>query len=316
MNPNIEPVIKWSGSKRLVAAQLARLFNKTDHFIDPFVGGGAILPYAKATRVIAGDIVPELISLWKCIQTDPQKVAEQYRLRWTRLQKEGHTAYYAIRDDFNNTRNPYDFLFLSRTCVNGLIRFNADGNFNNSLHHTRPGIAPERLSKILIEWSKYLSTVEFYHQDYRETLSVAGKGDMIFLDPPYAGTRGRYRAADFVTKEFYDCLEMLNKKGTHWVLTFDGVAGDRTYETGLNPTLYKHHLGIRTGNSTFNKVIDKRINAVIESVFLNFDPLPEALRHFTQFGEEPCMPLLLYSTTRRPLPVLPSSLPPAMVNLE
>lgn len=287
MKQGVDPVIKWSGSKRLVAPQLARLFKRAKLFVDPFVGGGAVLPYATANRIIVGDIVAELVSLWKCIQSDPNRVADEYTRRWTRLQKEGHTAYYAIRDDFNETRNPYDFLFLSRTCVNGLIRFNAEGNFNNSLHHTRPGIAPERLRKVILEWHKYLADVEFHHQDYRETLSAVSKGDMVFLDPPYAGTKGRYRAGDFSTKEFFELLESLNRKGVHWVLTFDGMAGDRKYETGLNSALYKHHLGISTGNSTFNKVIDKEMKAVVESVFLNFDPSLEALRHFIHFGGEP-----------------------------
>src|ERR1043165_197304 len=142
-NP-FEPVIKWSGSKRSVAAQLRHLLPRAYRYFEPFVGGGAMLPFRPSKDAVAGDVIDELISLWICVRDKPDKTAAEYEKRWQRLQNCGHTAYYAIRDDFNRTRNPHDFLFLTRTCVNGLIRFNGDGDFNNSLHHTRPGIAPQR----------------------------------------------------------------------------------------------------------------------------------------------------------------------------
>ncbi len=83
-----------------------------------------MLPFRPSKIAIAGDIIAELIHLWKAIRDEPELTAKEYELRWKRLQNEGHTAYYDIRASFNATRNPHDLLFLSRTCVNGLIRFN------------------------------------------------------------------------------------------------------------------------------------------------------------------------------------------------
>jgi DNA adenine methylase len=285
-NNPFEPVIKWSGSKRSVAASLRRLFPKATRYFEPFVGGGAMLPFRPCRDAVAGDVIPELIDLWACIRDEPEKTATEYTKRWQKLQDQGHTAYYAVRDSFNRTRNPNDFLFLTRTCVNGLIRFNGDGDFNNSLHHTRPGIAPQRLQEILRKWSIALQGVTFAKTDYRETLSTVAVGDLVFLDPPYAGTRGRYLQEEFNVAEFYAELERLNEIGAKWVLTFDGYAGERTYDEALPKYLFEKRLALPTGNSPFTKLMRTGVDAVVESVYLNFEPPAQILRSFSDDRNE------------------------------
>ncbi|HEY88739.1 MAG TPA: Dam family site-specific DNA-(adenine-N6)-methyltransferase [Thermoflexia bacterium] len=267
----LQPVIKWSGSKRKIAPQIARLFPAARNYFEPFVGGGAMLPFKPCQKAIAGDIIPELIELWKTIQHKPDLTAKAYKSRWLRLQNEGHTAYYDIRSSFNTTRNPHDLLFLSRTCVNGLIRFNQAGNFNNSLHHTRPGIAPTRLRKIIQQWSLAIQNIEFVTADYRDTLQLVTGGDLVFLDPPYQGTKGRYLPLNFSIEEFYSELERLNSIGAKWILTFDGQAGKRAYVKDVPPDIYREHFALFTGNSPFTKLMGLSVDAVVESVYLNFE---------------------------------------------
>lgn len=283
---NLEPVIKWSGSKGKIAPILSYLLPDTDRYFEPFVGSGAMLPFRPSSVGIAGDVIPELIQLWIVIRDRPELTAKEYELRWKRLQNEGHTAYYEIRDSFNTTRNPHDFLFLSRTCVNGLIRFNKNGDFNNSLHHTRPGISPERLSKLICQWSYYIQNITFVVGDYRQTLENAQAGDLAFLDPPYNGTKGRYIPTDFDFEEFYIELGRLNRMEVKWVLTFDGIAGERTYEVTIPPHLYNVQLGLPTGNSPFTKLMKTSLDSVVESVYLNFEPPPEALSQVINFGQK------------------------------
>lgn len=273
----IPPAIKWTGSKRLVANMISQLMPKTQRLFDPFVGGGAILPVAKSDYIVAGDIIPELINLWKMIQVDPIRVLDGYELRWNRLQQEGHTAYYDIRDQFNRTRNPIDFLFLTRTCVNGLIRFNQNGDFNNSLHHTRPGIAPYRLRPILMQWSQWIRHTKFSVKDYRETLADVRKGDLIFLDPPYMGTKGRYIPDEFDYDTFYLELDRLNVIGAQWILTLDGEAGEREYQKTIPSDLYRYSTDITTGKSPFPKVMYKALDNVKESIYFNFQITSELL---------------------------------------
>lgn len=74
-------------------------------------------------EAVVGDSCKPLIDLWEAVKTCPDRVASEYRSMWEALQKD--TAfYYTVRDRFNAYQEPWDFLFITRTCMNGLIRFN------------------------------------------------------------------------------------------------------------------------------------------------------------------------------------------------
>lgn len=265
-----QPVIKWSGSKRSQASKLLSYFPKEIKcYYEPFVGGGAMLYAASPADAVCGDICEPLISLWNRVKMSPDTLAEEYRVRWERLQCEGYLVYYEIRDSFNTSHAPEDLLFLSRTCVNGLIRFNANGEFNNSLHHTRKGIEPDRLRKIILDWSQKIQNTEFYAQDYIKTTECASAGDFVYLDPPYFHTKGRYYGTiDF--EQFLSFLEDLNSRGIKYALSYDGKRGNDDYTVALPKELYKRHEFIASGNSSFKKVIDKENMQVFESLYLNW----------------------------------------------
>lgn len=266
----MKPVIKWSGSKRSQAETIKSFFPDTfDTYYEPFVGGGSMLYAIGPQRGVCGDICQPLIALWSEIRDHPQALAEAYSARWKRLQEEGYAVYYEIRDRFNAQKSPYDLLFLSRTCVNGLIRFNDKGEFNNSLHYSRPGIRPESLRKIILDWSERIQNVAFMADDYMATTARAKTGDIVYLDPPYFHTKGRYLGAiDY--ERFLEYLENLNMRGIKYLLSFDGMRGDNDYTVELPKELYKRHELISSGNSTFRKVIDKKTEPVLESLYLNF----------------------------------------------
>lgn len=268
----LQPVIKWSGSKRSVAPLLAALFPEAKRYFEPFVGGGAMLPFRKSAVAFASDAIAELIALWIEIRDRPQQVAHGYQERWSRRQRDGYKVYYTVRDRFNQTRDVNDFLFLSRTCVNGLIRFNLHGDFNNSLHHTRPGIAPERLACIIKDWSRAIQRMSFDVSDYKAVLRRVRKDDFVFLDPPYESTRGRYQAGGFSADEFYSELERLNNVGAKWMLTYDGEAGGRRYSVNLPSSLFTVKLGVSTGQSPFTRLMNTTLDKVTESVYLNYEP--------------------------------------------
>lgn len=265
-----KPVIKWSGSKRSQSAKIKEyLPEKFNTYYEPFIGGGSMLYAINPPVAVCGDICVPLIDLWNKIKDNPTELSEAYRLRWTRLQTEGYQAYYSIRDDFNKNHLPEDLLFLSRTCVNGLIRFNTNGDFNNSLHHTRPGIAPNSLEKIILDWSKRIQGTEFIATNYTITTETAKAGDLIYLDPPYFHTKGRYYGTiDFDT--FLAYLEHLNNKGIKYMLSFDGIRGEDNFTVELPKELYKRHKFIPSGNSSFKKVMDKENVQVLESLYLNW----------------------------------------------
>ena len=276
MSAALQPLIKWSGSKRRVARALHALWPEvcsSARYFEPFVGSGAMLPGRPVKAAVAGDVIGPLIALWRCLQSNPDEVVAHYRALWSERQRRGHEVFYEARERFNQSGSPLDFLVLSRMCVNGLIRFNSKGHFNNSLHHTRPGIHPDRLASIVHAWRLCLATVSFQVADYEETLVGVGAGDLVFLDPPYAGTRGRYKPEPFDLERFQGVLERLNQRGAHWMLTFDGEAGARVYGDGVIASeLYRHRSTLETGHSPFTRLMKRSVDSVNEALYLNFDP--------------------------------------------
>lgn len=262
------PVIKWSGSKRSQAQQIASYLPEFDTYFEPFVGGGSVLYAVAPEKAICGDICTPLIELWQIIKNNPALLCEQYRKFWNELQAD-YMTYYRYRAHFNETKSPIDLLCLSRTCVNGLIRFNSDGKFNNSLHYTRKGISPDKLDTIIYDWSQKIQNATFVNTDYRESTASAKAGDFIYLDPPYFNTKGRYYGK-INFEEFYIYLENLNQKGVKFALSFDGACGDKVYDTSLPKELYKRKVSLSSGKSTFKKVIDNISEEVFESLYLNW----------------------------------------------
>ena len=265
-----KPIIKWSGSKRSQAAQIIAQFPSFQTYFEPFVGGGSMLYAASPAVGIAGDICEPLIQLWNIIKNDPQRLLNSYEINWSSLQEKGYLYYYTVRDRFNQEPNGLDLFFLSRTCVNGLIRFNKAGLFNNSLHHTRKGIQPESLRSIISDWAIRLKNTQFIHADYRESTRAATENDFIYLDPPYFHTKGRYYGT-INFDEFLQYLQNLNQRGVKFALSFDGTRGMKEYSTAIPSSLYRRKILLFSGNSTFRKVMDNSIEGVHEALYLNYD---------------------------------------------
>jgi DNA adenine methylase len=268
---NFQPVIKWTGSKRTISDKIVSTFPaEYDTYYEPFIGSGSILYQLKPSEAICGDICEPLTGIWELIRDNPDELISYYRKEWERLQNEGQEVYYEIRDKFNETRKPQHLLFLSRTCVNGLIRFNSDGEFNNSFHLSRPGINPKRLGPIITEWSRNIQSVEFYPTDYEETTESASAGDFVYLDPPYFNTTSRYYGSiDY--DRFLEYLKELNDRGVNYALSYDGESGDTDYTVDLPEWAFEQHLMLTSGNSSFKKVMGQEVAEVKESLYLNYE---------------------------------------------
>ena len=206
-----------------------------------------------------------LINLWNEIKNNPDEVAKQYELMWNELNidedKERKKQYfYMVRDRYNKEHSPYDFMFIMRTTTNGMPRYNKNGEFNNSFHVTRNGIKPSSLYKIIKEWSTVLNkyNVEFVHQEYSKIQTK--ENDFIYLDPPYANTKGMYYGAI----NYEELWNWMSKQSCDYMLSFDGksTTEDMTYE--VPDYLYSKHEYLYSGNSSFRRVIGKSNKEYIE----------------------------------------------------
>lgn len=264
----VPSLIKWTGSKRQQAQIIASHMPPYRRYFEPFLGGGALLYLAATPGSVGGDVHEPLIKLWRLVQTDPNYVIANYRHQWNKLQDKGPDFFYLVRKRFNRTNDPRDLNFLLRTCVNGIVRFNNDGKFNNSFHLSRPGMRPHLFAEIVKKWHYIVQEVRFVCQDYAHTVDEATSQDFVYFDPPYAANRQRY-TKDLDLTRFLNVLEALNRRRVKWALSFDGRRGKIDLRQPLPRELYKRRLLIPSGNSPVHKVLNGPLEQVHESLYLN-----------------------------------------------
>ncbi|MDP4658665.1 MAG: DNA adenine methylase [Opitutales bacterium] len=261
--------IKWSGGKRSSAKQITGLLPASERYFEPFFGGGSVLFCRDDKFSFASDVYGPLIDFWVKVRRSPEELLAHYEEQWNCLQKDLPGHYYRVRERFNANPTGEDLCFLSRTCVNGIIRFNSDGQFNNSFHLSRRGMTPAKLRQAIMLWSERLKKVEISKRDYRETLGDIKKGDLVYLDPPYGGSSNRY-ISDINIAELVDYLEKLNSKGARWALSFDGSRGGAVYSYQIPRELYKNEFGVSSGISAVTNVLSGEKHHVVEKLYTNF----------------------------------------------
>lgn len=271
-----EPVIKWSGSKRSQAEKILTFFPKEiDTYYEPFCGGASVLRRLldsdiKVNHYVCSDLNSGLIDLWNEIINNPLEVYFYYKRLWNELNidddKQRKKEYFAsVRERYNKEHNPLDFMFIMRTTTNGMPRYNRDGEFNNSFHVTRNGIIPETFEKIIFEWSHLLkkNNVEFISCSYKDIKPT--DNDFLYLDPPYANTKGMYYGTiDY--EKFWNYLRSLPCK---YVLSFDGKSGDIDNTWNVPEDVYTRHEYLLSGNSSFKRTIGKSNDSIVyESLYV------------------------------------------------
>jgi DNA adenine methylase len=265
-------LIKWSGGKRSTASEIVSFApHKFDRYFEPFLGGGSVLYYfSRYKDCYASDVYAPLINFWKSVKDAPDQVVKHYKTNWEKLQNSLPDHYYIVRERFNKKPNGFDLAFLSRTCVNGIIRFNSEGQFNNSFHLSRKGMNPIMFEKIIIEWNNRIRNTAFHCLSYQEILDHVSKGDFVYLDPPYLGSQNRY-IESLNEDQLLFFLEALNNKNVLWALSFDGSRGDISYHQESIPSyLYKKKISLDSGYSAVSKVLNDQKEKVIESLYLNY----------------------------------------------
>jgi len=271
-----KPVIKWSGSKRSQSENIINFFPKEiKTYYEPFCGGASILRQLLTSDIevdnyICSDYNKGLIELWNEIIINPSDVFGNYELMWNEMNCNEdrdfkRQYFYKVRKRYNEFKNPHDFMFIMRTTTNGMPRYNKKGEFNNSFHITRNGIIPKNFKPIIFEWSELLNknNVKFIHQSYENITTV--EGDFLYLDPPYAGTKGMYYGAIDYTKLW----NWIKKQYGDYLLSFDGKVNEENFTFNVPKDIYSKHLYLLNGNSSFRRTIGKSNNSIVkESLYI------------------------------------------------
>ena len=236
-----KPFVKWAGGKGSLIKQLTEClpqdFDKQQNvtYIEPFVGGGAMLfymltHYSNIKRAIINDVNEDLINCYLLIKEDPTRLIvllhsikdEYYNLDTIEKKMQ---YYYRIRERYNNdelaiVERAACFIFLNKTCFNGLYRVNTSGKFNVPFgKYERPNICDEEL---IMTDHKVLQKVDIHSGRYNNITKHLDKGyNFIYIDPPYRPLSGSACFIEYTHNIFDDTeqeklkayCDMLTQKG-------------------------------------------------------------------------------------------------------
>ncbi len=176
------PFLKWAGGKRwLVSEGTLPVPGNYRRYIEPFLGGGAVFFHLKPARALLSDSNKDLILLYQVMKNQPLALKKAMQRHQKNHSKE---YYYKIRD--GKYHNPLSkaarFLYLNRTCFNGLYRVNLRGEFNVPVG-TKDTVLFE--GEDFGEIARLLKNADIFHSDFEGIIDQSGKGDFVFVDPPY-----------------------------------------------------------------------------------------------------------------------------------
>lgn len=219
----VKPLIKYIGNKHRVASHIVSSFPKSyNTYFEPFAGSLAVLGHLRPKRSVASDVLKPLIEMWQLVKTRPNELAESYSESWHKYRKNKLETYEAVKARFNKSPNPHDFLFISRTCYGGVLRFRRDGYLSTPIG-PHDAISPDEFKGRLFAWNKIVQNTEFILSDFEEVIKLAGQDDIVYCDPPYVDTQKIiYGAQDFSLKRLYEALWAAKKRGCFCALSIDG----------------------------------------------------------------------------------------------
>ena len=247
-----KPFIKWVGGKSQLIDQLdmqlpadfGNWANVT--YIEPFVGGGAMLfymlqRYPNIEHAVINDINPDLVTCYRTVRDNPKQLIESLaniEMAYLALETEERRKdfFMAVRERYNEKNldpieNTTKFFFLNRTCFNGLYRVNKKGLFNVPFgKYSNPTICdPETILKD----SELLQRVEILNGDFEATFEHAQGNSLFYFDPPYRPLSDTSSFNDYAKESFNDDAQIrlkvycdrINEAGFHFMLSNSDCKG-------------------------------------------------------------------------------------------
>lgn len=273
-----QPFLRWAGGKRRLVALIANSFpTKIDyssaHYYEPFLGGGALAFYIghkespfyiPGSRIHLSDTNPDLISAYQVLRDDPLTLMKHLAKLGKQTDREAFEKARASRPT-SKIEIAARFIYLNKTCFNGLWRVNSKGEFNVPWGKLQnPRIFDESIFKAN---SIRLRGAKIAKRDFLSQLKLAQKGDLVYLDPPYiplssSSSFSKYSKLDFNIsnhEQLANCIESLTKRGVFVVLSNSDTSETRRI-FGEFMNLYQ----ISVGRSiSANSESRKRVNEVI-----------------------------------------------------
>jgi len=196
------PPIKSQGIKTKLVEWISENVRplRYNRWVEPFMGTGVVAFNVRPKKALLCDSNPHLIAFYKALQSKEitNGLVKKYLTEeGKKLLTSNGEYYYEVRNRFNSDGNPLDFLFLSRSCFNGMMRFNKNGGFNVPFCKKPNRFAQSLITKITNQVENISQIIEsgdyiFKNQDFKETLKELNPDDLVYSDPPYIGRHVDY----------------------------------------------------------------------------------------------------------------------------
>ena len=218
------PFIKWAGGKNWLTTRINNFLpSKFKNYHEPFLGGAAVFFHVRPTnKVFLSDLNSELINAFKKIKKDPLQVISHLDTL-----ENNEANYYKVRATVStdNSFNAARFIFLNKTCYNGIYRVNSGGKFNVPYGHNNSVTIHEKDNLFVV--SKAMKKATLRSQDFEKCLGKIEKGDLVFLDPPYTVAHNNNGFLEYNQKIFTwndqerlaDFVNEIRKKRAFFILT-------------------------------------------------------------------------------------------------
>lgn len=252
-------LLKWIGNKQKFAGVITKLFpDKFNRYFEPFLGSGAILATVSPLNGVGSDTFKPLVEIWQKLKEDPDGLVEWYAERRSLISssRTKEDVYSKVLNSYNSNPNGADFLYLTRTCYGGVIRFRkADGYMSTpcGAHTPIPISSFEDRVKI---WHERVKHTDFIHCDYKHAFSMAKKGDLIYCDPPYSFSQTiLYGAQSFSLVELFEEIEKAHKRGVFVALSIDGnkKSGNFVCDLPIPPNVFEREEIVDVGKSMLRR---------------------------------------------------------------
>lgn len=261
----VSPILKWVGGKRQLLDEIRPLIpKKYSAYVEPFVGGGAVLFDLQPKKAIINDLNKELINVYEVVKDNVEELIEHLEIHNEKNEEE---YFYEIRkldrsEDFetmDKIQKAARIIYLNKTCYNGLYRVNSSGQFNSPYgRYKNPNIVN---SATLRAVSKFFNNNDILisNGDYKETLKNLEKDAFVYLDPPYmpistSSSFTGYTEGGFGLKQQEELkkeCDKLNERGIKFILSNSDCKTIRElYEDSYNIKIVKAKRSI---NSKANK---------------------------------------------------------------
>ena len=232
-----------------------------------------MLCYLQPKNAIINDINNELISTYKCLKNYPSELIKQLDFY---KQKHNKEYFYKIRKETNTKQIDVAarFIYLNKTCFNGLYRVNAYGQFNVPFNFKNKDSLNLYNKENILNWNKYLknNNIKIFNKNYLEILDLAKEGDFVYCDPPYdyeIGVKGfdSYNKSSFGQEnqiKLANKLKKLDSINVKWMLS--------NHNTKLINELYKNfHIRYIDTNRMINSKANSRIRTGKEVIVTNYE---------------------------------------------